>query len=204
MKITSTKTIHAVFSDYRKYSCVVFFICISVFTRAQIYQASNSLLYISEGTSITEISNDKQTDNTEQQPGKIFVSKNTLICIDNDATSAEVVFIESSKKDFRAEKNLASLPKTVKVKSEEVAKPITNSDFKIATQTFDANFRKGSAHENNGIVNTNDHLRGIIAKIVLLYPHQTLCRPTDNFFIKIEDNIKNDGNSFSIRPPPAI
>lgn len=203
MKIISSKTTLVVLSDFRKYSCVVFFLCISIIVPAQIYQANSSALYISEGASIIDVYKEN-TDKIEVNLGKIFVSKNTLVCTDKNIISAQVVLIESHKKASSTKKHLVFIPKLKKLDSGKIAEPIKKSDFNFVSGKSNSIFQTDSANGYIAVSNTNSQIKAILEKNSALNFNKTVCKTPVNPFINNENNSKRSVNYFSIRPPPTV
>ena len=118
------------FPFIRKKFCIVFFLCVINFFQSQIFQANSSTLYISEGASIIDVYKEN-TDKIEVNLGKIFVSKNTLVCTDKNTISAQVVLIESHKKASSTKKHLVFIPKLKKLDSGKIAESIKKSYFNL-------------------------------------------------------------------------
>lgn len=195
---------HVQLSDFRKFSCIAFFLCISFLTRAQIYQGNDSEWYVSDGTSIIEHHKEKYTNKTEVKPGKIFVSKNTLVYTDKNTISAQVILIESRKKTSTQKKHLTTIPKPKKIKLERVAEPIHKSNFNFVSEKSNSNLQIASAKAKVAISNTNTHLKAILATHCNINFNKTICKTTADQFIKNESGCTNCINNFSIRPPPVV
>lgn len=200
----SSTTMHVLFSDFRKFPCIAFFLCISFLTRAQIYQANDSEWYVSYGTSIIDLNKEKDTNKTEVKPGKIFVSKGTVIYIDQDAISAQVVVIQSQKKTSTPKKHLTTIPKPKNIKSERVAEPINKSNVNFSSEKSNSNLQIASAKAKVAVSNTNTHLKAIITTYYNINFNKTICKTTADQFIKNESSCTNCINNFSIRPPPVF
>lgn len=195
---------HAILSDFRKYSCIVFFLCISIFIPSQIYQTNSSAIYISEGASITEVYKEKDTDKIEVKLGKIFVSKNTLVCTDKNTISAQVVLIESHKKASSTKKHLAAIPKPKNINSEKIAEPIKKSDFNFVSGKSNSIFQTDSANGYIAVSNTNSQIKAILAKNANFGSKEIVYKTPVDSFIKKENYSNSVVYYFSIRPPPVV
>ena len=195
---------HVQLSDFRKFSCIAFFLCISFLTRAQIYLGNDSEWYVSDGTSIIEHHKEKYTNKTEVKPGKIFVSKNTLVCTEKNIISAQVVLIESHKKTSSTKKHLVFIPKLKKLDSGKIAESIKKSDFNFVSGKSYSFFQTDSANGYIAVSNTNSQIKAILEKNSALNFNKTVCKTPVNPFINNENNSKRSVNYFSIRPPPLM
>ena len=191
------------FPFIRKKFCIVFFLCVINFFQSQIFQANSSTLYISEGASIIDVYKEN-TDKIEVNLGKIFVSKNTLVCTDKNTISAQVVLIESHKKASSTKKHLVFIPKLKKLDSGKIAEPIKKSDFNFVSGKSYSFFQTDSANGYIAVSNTNSQIKAILEKNSALNFNKTVCKTPVNPFINNENNSKRSVNYFSIRPPPVV
>lgn len=191
------------FPFIRKKFCIVFFLCVINFFQSQIFQANSSTLYISEGASIIDVYKEN-TDKIEVNIGKIFVSKNTLVCTDKNTISAQVVLIESHKKTSSTKKHLVFIPKLKKLDSGKIAEPIKKSDFNFVSGKSNSIFQTDSANGYIAVSNTNSQIKAILEKNSALNFNKTVCKTPVNPFINNENNSKRSVNYFSIRPPPTV
>lgn len=191
------------FPFIRKKFCIVFFLCVINFFQSQIFQANSSTLYISEGASIIDVYKEN-TDKIEVNIGKIFVSKNTLVCTDKNIISAQVVLIESHKKTSSTKKHLVFIPKLKKLDSGKIAESIKKSDFNFVSGKSNSIFQTDSANGYIAVSNTNSQIKAILEKNSALNFNKTVCKTPVNPFINNENNSKRSVNYFSIRPPPTV
>ena len=191
------------FPFIRKKFCIVFFLCVINFFQSQIFQANSSTLYISEGASIIDVYKEN-TDKIEVNIGKIFVSKNTLVCTEKNIISAQVVLIESHKKTSSTKKHLVFIPKLKKLDSGKIAEPIKKSDFNFVSGKSNSIFQTDSANGYIAVSNTNSQIKAILEKNSALNFNKTVCKTPVNPFINNENNSKRSVNYFSIRPPPTV
>ena len=191
------------FPFIRKKFCIVFFLCVINFFQSQIFQANSSTLYISEGASIIDVYKEN-TDKIEVNLGKIFVSKNTLVCTDKNIISAQVVLIESHKKASSTKKHLVFIPKLKKLDSGKIAESIKKSDFNFVSGKSNSIFQTDSANGYIAVSNTNSQIKAILEKNSALNFNKTVCKTPVNPFINNENNSKRSVNYFSIRPPPTV
>ena len=191
------------FPFIRKKFCIVFFLCVINFFQSQIFQANSSTLYISEGASIIDVYKEN-TDKIEVNIGKIFVSKNTLVCTEKNIISAQVVLIESHKKASSTKKHLAFIPKLKKLDSGKIAESIKKSDFNFVSGKSNSIFQTDSANGYIAVSNTNSQIKAILEKNSALNFNKTVCKTPVNPFINNENNSKRSVNYFSIRPPPVV
>lgn len=191
------------FPFIRKKFCIVFFLCVINFFQSQIFQANSSTLYISEGASIIDVYKEN-TDKIEVNIGKIFVSKNTLVCTDKNTISAQVVLIESHKKASSTKKHLVFIPKLKKLDSGKIAESIKKSDFNFVSGKSNSIFQTDSANGYIAVSNTNSQIKAILEKNSALNFNKTVCKTPVNPFINNENNSKRSVNYFSIRPPPTV
>ena len=191
------------FPFIRKKFCIVFFLCVINFFQSQIFQANSSTLYISEGASIIDVYKEN-TDKIEVNLGKIFVSKNTLVCTDKNIISAQVVLIESHKKTSSTKKHLVFIPKLKKLDSGKIAESIKKSDFNFVSGKSNSIFQTDSANGYIAVSNTNSQIKAILEKNSALNFNKTVCKTPVNPFINNENNSKRSVNYFSIRPPPTV
>ena len=191
------------FPFIRKKFCIVFFLCVINFFQSQIFQANSSTLYISEGASIIDVYKEN-TDKIEVNIGKIFVSKNTLVCTDKNIISAQVVLIESHKKTSSTKKHLVFIPKLKKLDSGKIAESIKKSDFNFVSGKSNSIFQTDSANGYIAVSNTNSQIKAILEKNSALNFNKTVCKTPVNPFINNENNSKRSVNYFSIRPPPVV
>ena len=191
------------FPFIRKKFCIVFFLCVINFFQSQIFQANSSTLYISEGASIIDVYKEN-TDKIEVNIGKIFVSKNTLVCTDKNIISAQVVVIESHKKASSTKKHLVFIPKLKKLDSGKIAESIKKSDFNFVSGKSNSIFQTDSANGYIAVSNTNSQIKAILEKNSALNFNKTVCKTPVNPFINNENNSKRSVNYFSIRPPPTV
>ena len=191
------------FPFIRKKFCIVFFLCVINFFQSQIFQANSSTLYISEGASIIDVYKEN-TDKIEVNIGKIFVSKNTLVCTDKNIISAQVVLIESHKKASSTKKHLVFIPKLKKLDSGKIAESIKKSDFNFVSGKSNSIFQTDSANGYIAVSNTNSQIKAILEKNSALNFNKTVCKTPVNPFINNENNSKRSVNYFSIRPPPTV
>ena len=192
------------FSSFKgKNSCIVFFLCVINFFQSQIFQANSSTLYISEGASIIDVYKEN-TDKIEVNIGKIFVSKNTLVCTEKNIISAQVVLIESHKKTSSTKKHLVFIPKLKKLDSGKIAESIKKSDFNFVSGKSNSIFQTDSANGYIAVSNTNSQIKAILEKNSALNFNKTVCKTPVNPFINNENNRKRSVNYFSIRPPPVV
>ena len=203
MMIIYLKIILEFFPFIRKKFCIVFFLCVINFFQSQIFQANSSTLYISEGASIIDVYKEN-TDKIEVNIGKIFVSKNTLVCTEKNIISAQVVLIESHKKTSSTKKHLVFIPKLKKLDSGKIAESIKKSDFNFVSEKSNSNLQIASAKAKVAISNTNTHLKAILATHCNINFNKTICKTTADQFIKNESGCTNCINNFSIRPPPVV
>ena len=195
------KMILEFFPFIRKKFCIVFFLCVINFFQSQIFQANSSTLYISEGASIIDVYKEN-TDKIEVNIGKIFVSKNTLVCTEKNIISAQVVLIESHKKASSTKKHLVFIPKLKKLDSGKIAESIKKSDFNFVSGKSNSIFQTDSANGYIAVSNTNSQIKAILEKNSALNFNKTVCKTPVNPFINNENNSKRSVNYFSIRPPP--
>ena len=191
------------FPFIRKKFCIVFFLCVINFFQSQIFQANSSTLYISEGASIIDVYKEN-TDKIEVNLGKIFVSKNTLVCTEKNIISAQVVLIESHKKTSSTKKHLVFIPKLKKLDSGKIAESIKKSDFNFVSGKSNSIFQTDSANGYIAVSNTNSQIKAILEKNSALNFNKTVCKTPVNPFINNENNSKRSVNYFSIRPPPVV
>ena len=191
------------FPFIRKKFCIVFFLCVINFFQSQIFQANSSTLYISEGASIIDVYKEN-TDKIEVNIGKIFVSKNTLVCTEKNIISAQVVLIESHKKASSTKKHLVFIPKLKKLDSGKIAESIKKSDFNFVSGKSNSIFQTDSANGYIAVSNTNSQIKAILEKNSALNFNKTVCKTPVNPFINNENNSKRSVNYFSIRPPPVV
>ncbi len=191
------------FPFIRKKFCIVFFLCVINFFQSQIFQANSSTLYISEGASIIDVYKEN-TDKIEVNIGKIFVSKNTLVCTEKNIISAQVVLIESHKKTSSTKKHLVFIPKLKKLDSGKIAESIKKSDFNFVSGKSNSIFQTDSANGYIAVSNTNSQIKAILEKNSALNFNKTVCKTPVNPFINNENNSKRSVNYFSIRPPPTV
>ena len=191
------------FPFIRKKFCIVFFLCVINFFQSQIFQANSSTLYISEGASIIDVYKEN-TDKIEVNIGKIFVSKNTLVCTEKNIISAQVVLIESHKKTSSTKKHLVFIPKLKKLDSGKIAESIKKSDFNFVSGKSNSIFQTDSANGYIAVSNTNSQIKAILEKNSALNFNKTVCKTPVNPFINNENNSKRSVNYFSIRPPPVV
>ena len=191
------------FPFIRKKFCIVFFLCVINFFQSQIFQANSSTLYISEGASIIDVYKEN-TDKIEVNIGKIFVSKNTLVCTEKNIISAQVVLIESHKKTSSTKKHLVFIPKLKKLDSGKIAESIKKSDFNFVSGKSNSIFQTDSANGYIAVSNTNSQIKPILEKNSALNFNKTVCKTPVNPFINNENNSKRSVNYFSIRPPPTV
>lgn len=191
------------FPFIRKKFCIVFFLCVINFFQSQIFQANSSTLYISEGASIIDVYKEN-TDKIEVKLGKIFVSKNTLVCTEKNIISAQVVLIESHKKASSTKKHLVFIPKLKKLDSGKIAESIKKSDFNFVSGKSNSIFQTDSANGYIAVSNTNSQIKAILEKNSALNFNKTVCKTPVNPFINNENNSKRSVNYFSIRPPPTV
>ena len=203
MMIIYLKMILEFFPFIRKKFCIVFFLCVINFFQSQIFQANSSTLYISEGASIIDVYKEN-TDKIEVNIGKIFVSKNTLVCTDKNIISAQVVLIESHKKTSSTKKHLVFIPKLKKLDSGKIAESIKKSDFNFVSGKSNSIFQTDSANGYIAVSNTNSQIKAILEKNSALNFNKTVCKTPVNPFINNENNSKRSVNYFSIRPPPTV
>lgn len=203
MMIIYLKIILEFFPFIRKKFCIVFFLCVINFFQSQIFQANSSTLYISEGASIIDVYKEN-TDKIEVNIGKIFVSKNTLVCTEKNIISAQVVLIESHKKTSSTKKHLVFIPKLKKLDSGKIAEPIKKSDFNFVSGKSNSIFQTDSANGYIAVSNTNSQIKAILEKNSALNFNKTVCKTPVNPFINNENNSKRSVNYFSIRPPPTV
>ena len=197
------KMILEFFPFIRKKFCIVFFLCVINFFQSQIFQANSSTLYISEGASIIDVYKEN-TDKIEVNLGKIFVSKNTLVCTEKNIISAQVVLIESHKKTSSTKKHLVFIPKLKKLDSGKIAESIKKSDFNFVSGKSNSIFQTDSANGYIAVSNTNSQIKAILEKNSALNFNKTVCKTPVNPFINNENNSKRSVNYFSIRPPPTV
>ena len=191
------------FPFIRKKFCIVFFLCVINFFQSQIFQANSSTLYISEGASIIDVYKEN-TDKIEVNIGKIFVSKNTLVCTEKNIISAQVVLIESHKTASSTKKHLVFIPKLQKLDSGKIAESIKKSDFNFVSGKSNSIFQTDSANGYIAVSNTNSQIKAILEKNSALNFNKTVCKTPVNPFINNENNSKRSVNYFSIRPPPVV
>lgn len=203
MMIIYLKMILEFFPFIRKKFCIVFFLCVINFFQSQIFQANSSTLYISEGASIIDVYKEN-TDKIEVNIGKIFVSKNTLVCTEKNIISAQVVLIESHKKTSSTKKHLVFIPKLKKLDSGKIAESIKKSDFNFVSGKSNSIFQTDSANGYIAVSNTNSQIKAILEKNSALNFNKTVCKTPVNPFINNENNSKRSVNYFSIRPPPVV
>ena len=203
MMIIYLKIILEFFPFIRKKFCIVFFLCVINFFQSQIFQANSSTLYISEGASIIDVYKEN-TDKIEVNIGKIFVSKNTLVCTEKNIISAQVVLIESHKKTSSTKKHLVFIPKLKKLDSGKIAESIKKSDFNFVSGKSNSIFQTDSANGYIAVSNTNSQIKAILEKNSALNFNKTVCKTPVNPFINNENNSKRSVNYFSIRPPPTV
>ena len=203
MMIIYLKIVLEFFPFIRKKFCIVFFLCVINFFQSQIFQANSSTLYISEGASIIDVYKEN-TDKIEVNLGKIFVSKNTLVCTEKNIISAQVVLIESHKKTSSTKKHLVFIPKLKKLDSGKIAESIKKSDFNFVSGKSNSIFQTDSANGYIAVSNTNSQIKAILEKNSALNFNKTVCKTPVNPFINNENNSKRSVNYFSIRPPPVV
>ena len=203
MMIIYLKIVLEFFPFIRKKFCIVFFLCVINFFQSQIFQANSSTLYISEGASIIDVYKEN-TDKIEVNLGKIFVSKNTLVCTEKNIISAQVVLIESHKKTSSTKKHLVFIPKLKKLDSGKIAESIKKSDFNFVSGKSNSIFQTDSANGYIAVSNTNSQIKAILEKNSALNFNKTVCKTPVNPFINNENNSKRSVNYFSIRPPPTV
>ena len=203
MVIIYLKIILEFFPFIRKKFCIVFFLYVINFFQSQIFQANSSTLYISEGASIIDVYKEN-TDKIEVNIGKIFVSKNTLVCTEKNIISAQVVLIESHKKTSSTKKHLVFIPKLKKLDSGKIAESIKKSDFNFVSGKSNSIFQTDSANGYIAVSNTNSQIKAILEKNSALNFNKTVCKTPVNPFINNENNSKRSVNYFSIRPPPTV
>ena len=191
------------FPFIRKKFCIVFFLCVINFFQSQIFQANSSTLYISEGASIIDVYKEN-TDKIEVNIGKIFVSKNTLVCTEKNIISAQVVLIESHKKTSSTKKHLVFIPKLKKLDSGKIAESIKKSDFNFVSGKSNSIFQTDSANGYIAVSNTNSQIKAILEKNSALNFNKTVCKTPVNPFINNENNSKRSVDYLSIGPPPVV
>ena len=191
------------FPFIRKKFCIVFFLCVINFFQSQIFQANSSTLYISEGASIIDVYKEN-TDKIEVNIGKIFVSKNTLVCTDKNTISAQVVLIESHKKASSTKKHLVFIPKLKKLDSGKIAEPIKKSDFNFIggksdeaiKSSFESIYAALQSSQHNSKSTPNAFFEESI-KILLKNSNKGI-------FYKNIRLIHSVKSTFKTRPPPSV
>ena len=191
------------FPFIRKKFCIVFFLCVINFFQSQIFQANSSTLYISEGASIIDVYKEN-TDKIEVNIGKIFVSKNTLVCTEKNIISAQVVLIESHKKASSTKKHLAFIPKPKKLDSGKIAESIKKSDFNFVSGKSNSIFQTDSANGYIAVSNTNSQIKAILEKNANFGSKEIVYKTPVDSFIKKENYSNSVVYYFSIRPPPVV
>lgn len=107
---------HSIFFRNKKYCCAFLFLLISIFFQAQIFQSSNSSLYVSEGTTIIEIHDGLNIENVKPTKADFYISKNAVVSDDKKNLFAKVVVIDDSKISTTPIKHLAVFHKKQKEK----------------------------------------------------------------------------------------
>lgn len=202
MKIIFSRNALLILSISRKYYCAFLFLGFYITFQAQIYQSTSSILYISEGATVTEFNNNNDIDKNEIKRGKIFVSENTLIHTLDNTLSGQFVSLETIKKSSVPKEHVASYTKTKKVKTEKIPELNNKPDFKFVSGDSDYVLEVKSSNEHFSISNTNTHLKAIFNKNTIRNNCNVIVLKSINCYSLNKNNFNEFAVYFSIRPPP--
>lgn len=184
-----------------------FSLCFSIFVSSQIYVSENSTIYAEEGASIFEIKDDTvPAERKSKQPGKIFASKETVLFIVEHTISAEIVFIDTPKKIVENPDKYIAAVKQKKLRPKKNYVQIVRSDAKFhSTNQKDLLLYLKISHFGNYITssNTNFNIKVVLIRVSDSYCQKRFVTVPKCFYTKNNDDKKECGNSFSIRPPPV-
>lgn len=201
MKIIFSRNALLILSICRRYYSAFLFLGFYITFQAQIYQSTSSILYISEGATVTEFDNN-DIDKNEIKRGKIFVSENTLIHTLEISLSGQFVSLETIKKSSGPKEHVASYTKTKKVKTEKIPELNNKPEFKFVSGDSDFVLEVKSSNEHFSISNTNTHLKAIFDKNTIRNNCIVIISKSNNCYSLNENNFNEFATYFSIRPPP--
>ena len=191
----------------KKATLLCFFLCISIFVSSQINISENSSIYVGEGASIFEVKdNTISTEKESKQTRKIFVSKETVLFIVEHMISAEIVFIDTPKKIVENPDKYIAAVKQKKLRPKKNYVQIVRSDAKFhSTNQKDLLLYLKISHFGNYITssNTNFNIKVVLIRVSDSYCQKRFVTVPKCFYTKNNDDKKECGNSFSIRPPPV-
>ena len=200
MKIIFSKKALSIFFRNKRYCCAFFFSLISISFHAQIFQSSNSQLYVSEGATIVETPDESIIENIKTIKGEFYISKNAVLSDDQKNLFAKVVDIEDSKIRTTPLKHLAVSHK--KQKEKEQIEPTIKSSYRFECSKSSWFYNIGN-HVGKSISTTsNTQLIGAFLSNVKTNYQKIVFEQSNKSFYLNEVLLKIDGEKFCIRPPP--
>ena len=176
------------------------FIWISISFQAQIFQSSNSSIYVSEGVIISAIHDASKIDSATPEKGKFYISNNAVLSDDQKNLFAKVVDIEDSKIRTTPLKHLAVSHK--KQKEKEQIEPTIKSSYSFECSKSSWFYNIGN-HVGKSISTTsNTQLIGAFLSNVKTNYQKIVFEQSNKSFYLNEVLLKIDGEKFCIRPPP--
>ena len=202
MKIMFSEKAHSIFFRNKKYCCAFLFSLISIFFQAQVFQSSNSQLYVSEGATVVEIHDESFIENIKPTKGEFYISKNAVVSDNQKILFAKVVALKGSKISTAPLKHLAVSHKQQKEK-EEIRPTIPSSySFECSKSSW---FYNIGNHVGKSISTTfNTQLIGAFLSNVKINYQKIVFEQSNKSFYLNEVLLKIDGEKFCIRPPPII
>ena len=202
MKIIFSKIALPILFRNKRYCCAFLFICISISFQAQIFQSSNSQLYVSEGATIVETPDESIIENIKPIKGDFYISKNAVVSDDQKNLFAKVVDIEDSKIRTTPLKHLAVSHK--KQKEKEQIEPTIKSSYSFECSKSSWFYNIGN-HVGKSISTTsNTQLVGAFSSQTKIDYRKIILGKSIKSFYKNKCISKISETYFSIRPPPII
>lgn len=185
---------------------ICFFLYFSIFVSSQIYVSENSTIYVEEGASIFEIKDyTAPTEKKSKQPGKIFVSKETVLFIKEHTISVQIVFIDTPKRTVENPDKYIAVVKQKKLRPKKDYVQVVRSDAKFHSSSQKDLFYLKISHFGNYITssNTNFNIKAVLIGVLDSYCEKRFVTVPRYFYTKSNHDKKDCVNSFSIRPPPV-
>ena len=206
MKIIFSKKALSIFFRNKGYCCAFFFSLISISFHAQIFQSSNSQLYVSEGATIVETPDESIIENIKPIKGDFYISKNAVVSDDQKVLFAKIVEIEDSKMSTAPLKPVIVSHKKQKQKQKqkEEIRPTIKSSYSFECPTSPLLFNNGN-HVGKSICTTsNTQLVGAFSSQTKIDYRKIILGKSIKSFYKNKGLSKISETYFSIRPPPIV
>lgn len=193
---------HSIFFRNKKYCCAFLFSLISISFHAQIFQSSNSQLYVSEGATVVEIHDESIIENIKPIKGDFYISKNAVVSDDQKNLFAKVVDIEDSKIRTTPLKHLAVSHK--KQKEKEQIEPTIKSSYSFECSRSSLFYDIGNQIGKFISTISNTQLVGVFSSQTKIDYRKIILGKSIKSFYKNKGLSKISETYFSIRPPPIV